>query len=97
MAGMRVLRQHFTCLIIIIILFPTRTFILRDICLDKKINVTGEWRKMSTSLCVETFEFGINEDDYICDQLIDRCYLSHLCWKFLEKKGLLCWTICYGL
>ena len=52
MAGMRVLRQHFTCLIIIIILFPTQTFILRDICLDKKINVTGEWRKMSTSLCV---------------------------------------------
>ena len=37
MAGMRVLRQHFTCLIIIIILFPIRTFILRDICLDKKI------------------------------------------------------------
>ena len=36
---------------------------------------------------IETFEFGINEDDYICDQLIDRCYLSHLCWKFLEKKG----------
>lgn len=65
--------------------------------LDKKINVTGEWRKMSTSLCVETFEFGINEDDYICDQLIDRCYLSHLCWKFLEKKELLCWMICYGL
>lgn len=97
MAGMRVLRQHFTCLIIIIILFPTQTFILRDICLDKKINVTGEWRKMSTSLCVETFEFGINEDDYICDQLIDRCYSSHLCWKFLEKKGLLCWMICYGL
>ena len=87
MAGMRVLRQHFTCLIIIIILFPTRTFTLRDICLDKKINVTGEWRKMSTSLCVQTFEFGINEDDYICDQLIDRCYLSHLCCKFLEKKG----------
>ena len=83
MAGMRVLRQHFTCLIIIIILFPTRTFILRDICLDKKINVTGEWRKMSTSLFVETFEFSINEDDYICDQLIGRCYLSHLCWKFL--------------
>ena len=35
----------------------------------------------------KTFEFGINEDDYIRDQLIDRCYLSHLCWKFLEKKG----------
>ena len=37
MAGMRVLRQHFTHLIIIIILFPTRTFVLREICLEKKL------------------------------------------------------------
>ena len=34
-----------------------------------------------------TCEFGVNEDDYIRDQLIDKCYSSHLCWKFLEKEG----------
>ena len=34
-----------------------------------------------------TCEFGTNEDDYIRDQLIDRCYSSHLRRKFLEKEG----------
>ncbi|PFX12923.1 Uncharacterized protein K02A2.6 [Stylophora pistillata] len=34
-----------------------------------------------------TCEFGINEDDYILDQLIDKCYSSHLHRKFLEKEG----------
>ena len=34
-----------------------------------------------------TCEFGTNEGDYIRDQLIDRCYSSHLRRKFLEKEG----------
>ena len=34
-----------------------------------------------------TCEFGANEGDYIRDQLIDRCYSSHLRRKFLEKEG----------
>lgn len=34
-----------------------------------------------------TCEFGVNEDDYIRDQLIDKCYSSHLRRKFLEKEG----------
>ena len=31
-------------------------------------------------------DFGANEDDYIRDQLIDKCYSSHMCRKFLEKE-----------
>ena len=34
-----------------------------------------------------TCKFGVNEDNYIRDQLIDKCYSSHLCRKFLEKGG----------
>ena len=34
-----------------------------------------------------TCEFGANEGDYIRNQLIDRCYSSHLRQKFLEKEG----------
>ncbi|PFX12441.1 Uncharacterized protein K02A2.6 [Stylophora pistillata] len=34
-----------------------------------------------------TCEFGVNDDDYIQDQLIDKCYSSHLRRKFLEKEG----------
>ena len=34
-----------------------------------------------------TCEFGVNEDNYIRDQLIDKYYSSHLCRKFLEKGG----------
>ena len=32
-------------------------------------------------------DFGANDDDYIRDQLIDRCYSSHMRRKFLEKEG----------
>ena len=32
-------------------------------------------------------DFGANEDDYIRDQLIDKCYSSHMRRKFLEKEG----------
>lgn len=32
-------------------------------------------------------EFSASEDDYICDQVIEKCHLSCLCKKFLEKKG----------
>ena len=32
-------------------------------------------------------EFGENEDDYIRDQVIDKCYSSKLRRKFLEKEG----------
>lgn len=31
-----------------------------------------------------TCDFGANEDDYLLDQLIDKCYSSQLRWKFLE-------------
>ena len=34
-------------------------------------------------------EFGGNEDDYIRDQVIDKCYSSKLRRKFLEKEGAL--------
>ena len=34
-------------------------------------------------------EFGENENDYIRDQVIDRCYSSKLLRKFLEKEGAL--------
>ena len=34
-----------------------------------------------------TCDFGANEDDYIRDQLIDKCFSSHLRRKFLEKEG----------
>ena len=34
-----------------------------------------------------TCKFGVNEDNYIRDQLIDKCYSSRLCRKFLEKGG----------
>ena len=34
-----------------------------------------------------TCDYGANEDDYLLDQLIDKCYSSHLRWKFLEKEG----------
>ena len=34
-------------------------------------------------------EFGENENDYIRDQVIDRCYSSKLRRKFLEKEGAL--------
>ena len=34
-----------------------------------------------------TREFGVNEDDYIRYQLMDKCYSSHLRPKFLEKEG----------
>ena len=34
-----------------------------------------------------TCDFGAGEDDYIRDQLIDKCYSSHLRRKFLEKEG----------
>ena len=34
-------------------------------------------------------EFGGNEGDYIRDQVIDKCYLSKLRRKFLEKEGAL--------
>jgi len=32
-------------------------------------------------------EFGEREDEYIRDQLIDKCYSGKLCRKFLEKEG----------
>ena len=32
-------------------------------------------------------DFGIREDDYIRDQVIDKCYSSHLRRKFLEQEG----------
>ena len=32
-------------------------------------------------------EFGAGEDNNICDQVIDKCYLNHLHRKFLEKEG----------
>ena len=32
-------------------------------------------------------DFGVREDDYIRDQVIDKCYLSHLRRKFLEQEG----------
>ena len=31
-------------------------------------------------------EFGAGEDDYISDQVIDKCYSNHLRRKFLEKE-----------
>ena len=34
-------------------------------------------------------EFGAGEDDYIRDQVIDKCYSNHLRRKFLEKEGAL--------
>ena len=34
-------------------------------------------------------EFGENDNDYIRDQVIDRCYSSKLLRKFLEKEGAL--------
>ena len=35
------------------------------------------------------WEFGENENDYIHDQVIDKCYSSKLRRKFLEKEGAL--------
>ena len=32
-------------------------------------------------------DFGESQDDYICDQLIDKCYSSNLRRKFLEQDG----------
>ena len=32
-------------------------------------------------------DFRVLEDDYIRDQVIDKCYSSHLRRKFLEQKG----------
>ena len=32
-------------------------------------------------------DFGEFEDDYIHDQLIDKCYSNHLRCKFLEQEG----------
>ena len=32
-------------------------------------------------------DFGIREDDYIRDQVIDKCYSSHLRRRFLEQEG----------
>ena len=32
-------------------------------------------------------DFGVREDDYIRDQVIDKCYSSHLRSKFLEQEG----------
>ena len=32
-------------------------------------------------------DFGVREDDYIRDQVIDKCYSSHLRRKFLEQEG----------
>ena len=32
-------------------------------------------------------DFGVLEDDYIRDQVIDKCYSSHLRRKFLEQEG----------
>ena len=32
-------------------------------------------------------DFGESEDDYFCDQLIDKCYSSNLRRKFLEQDG----------
>ena len=32
-------------------------------------------------------DFGVREDDYIRDQVINKCYSSHLCRKFLEQEG----------
>ena len=34
-----------------------------------------------------SFEFGDREDEYIRDQLIDKCYSAKLRRKFLEKGG----------
>ena len=34
-------------------------------------------------------EFGENKNNYICDQVIDKCYSSKLRRKFLEKEGAL--------
>ena len=32
-------------------------------------------------------DFGVRGDDYIRDQVIDKCYSSHLRRKFLEQEG----------
>ena len=40
-------------------------------------------------------EFGENENDYI-REVIDKCYLSKLCWKFLEKEEALMWDDLWG-
>ena len=34
-------------------------------------------------------EFGENENDHNRDQVVDKCYSSKLCRKFLEKEGAL--------
>ena len=75
---MQVLRQHFKCLIII--LFPSETFLLRDICLDKKLMSQESGENVYQFVCrlhqqAVTCEFGI------------KCYLSHLHQKFMEKEG----------
>lgn len=38
---------------------------------------------------INNCEFGENENDYIGDQVIDKCYSSKLRRKFLEKEGAL--------
>ena len=85
---MRALRQHFRCLIII--LFPSQTFCLRDICLDKKLLSQESGENMYQFVCrlrqqAVTCEFGI------------KCCSSHLRQKFLEKEGTIAFDDCYGL
>ena len=72
-----------------IILLQKQTFLLKDICLDKL------WRKSEKPsdqfVCrlrqrAISYEFGAGEDDYIHDQVIDKCYSNHLRQKFLEKE-----------
>ena len=83
--------------------YPTTLKVLEDDCFIPKANVPFErnlFRQITQSneetidqfVCqlkqrAASCDFGGREDEYIRDQLIDKCYSAKLRRKFIEKHG----------